>query len=401
MSESTIKALVLHANYTKKLSYYDDWLDAFIQHPGLQTVPLNICSFQDRQHLKKWVRETDLIVLLHSTNGDTTQYLEPIAGQLAQRSVPLVSFVGNEVNIPSSPIADKRRVLGEISPEYIASQLMLDAANYLWGDIAIKAVISLPHALNPDVFSPTTPWAERRRAIGVKAVQYSVTLGDDDRNHLHDVFAGLGQLNSLPVEISSTRLSRREWAAFLNDCRATVSSEAGSWYLERDDATVRAISEFAITRKPKGFAVPSDGIVRRIGHKMPWGVRQAFRRLTSGGFLTLDTALIESLDRNEVQALFFNRPKPSHYGKCISSRHFDAIGTGTVQILLEGRYNDCLDPGQHYLQLKQDFSNLDDVLQLICDEQFCSQLSEDALSHVLANHTYRNRIDDLLAGLSA
>ena len=399
MSESTIKTLVLHANYTKKLSYYDDWLDAFIQHPGLQSVPLNICSYQDRQHLKKWVRETDLIVLLHSTNGDTTQYLEPMAAQLAQRSVPLVSFVGNEVNISSSPIADKRRVLGEISPEYIASQLMLDAANYLWGDIAIKAVISLPHALNPEVFLPTTPWAERRRAIGVKAVQYSVTLGDNDRNHLHNVFAGLGPIDSRPVEISSTRLSRHEWAAFLNDCRATVSSEAGSWYLERDDATVRAISEFAKAHKPRGFTIPSDGIVRRIGHKMPWALRRAFRRVMAGGILTLDTALIESLDRSEVQELFFQRPKPPFYGKCISSRHFDAIGTGTVQVLLEGRYNDCLVANEHFVELKADYSNLGEALSRLSDPRYCETLTLEAIRHTLEYHTYRKRVDALLEEL--
>ena len=396
MSESTIKTLVLHANYTKKLSYYDDWLDAFIQHPNLQSTPINICSLQDRQFLKKQVRETDLIVLLHSTNGDTTQYLEPLATQLAQRSAPLVSFVGNEVNIPSSRISDKRRVLGQISPEFVASQLILDAANYLWGDIALKAVISLPHALNPEVFFSTTPWAERRRAIGVKAVQYSVTLGDNDRNHLHNVFADLKSIDSLPVEISSTRLSRHEWAAFLNECRATVSSEAGSWYLERDDAIVRAISEFAKTQKPRGFTLPSDGIVRRVGHKMPWAIRQAFRRVTTGKYLTLDSALIESLDRKEVEELFFRRPKPPFYSKCISSRHFDAIGTGTVQILLEGRYNDCLLANEHFVELKADYSNLHEVLNRISDQTYCKTLTSDALHHTLEFHTYRKRIDFLL-----
>lgn len=399
MSESTIKTLVLHANYTKELSYFDDWLDAFIRHPKLKSIPVDICSFRDRHHLKKMIKETDLIVLLHSTNGDTTQHLETIATQLTERSVPLVSFVGNEVNIPSSPIADKRRVLGEISPEYVASQLMLDAANYLWGDIAIEGVISLPHALNPEVFSPTIPWLNRRRAIGVRAAKYSVTLGDNDRNHLHNLFAGLGPIDSLPVEISSNRLSRFEWATFLNDCRATVSSEAGSWYPEPDDATIRAISEYAKLQKPRGFTVPSDGIVKRIGLKLPSPVRKALRRVMTGGILTLDTALIESLDQDEIQALFFQRPKPPYYSKCISSRHFDAIGTGTVQILLEGRYNGCLIANEHFFELKADYSNFGDVIARLKDHTHCIKVAANALHHVLEFHTYRTRIDTLLKDL--
>lgn len=400
MSESTIKTLVLHANYTKKLSYYDDWMDAFVNHPAIEAVPLNICAIRDRSELRYAANQVDLIVLLHSTNGDTTHYLERVAPQLEDRSAPLVSFVGNEVNLPSSPIAEKRRVLALISPEFIATQLMIDAGRYLWADIATQEVVCMPHALNPSAFSLTKPWEERKIAVGVRAAKYSVTLGDNDRNRLHETVAGLGTIGGLPVEISESRLSRSEWANFLNNCRATVSSEAGTWFLERDDATVRAISEFAKAQNPRGFTVPSDGMVRRVGHKMPWWVRQAFRRLTSGGFLSLDTALIESLDRNEVQELFFQRPKPSHYSKCISSRHFDAIGAGTVQILLEGRYNELLLPNQHYLELKSDYSNLAELVELLDDEACCRQISRSALEHCMASHLYEHRVTKLIKELN-
>jgi hypothetical protein len=132
---------------------------------------------------------------------------------------------------------------------------------------------------------------------------------------------------------------------------------------------------------------------------MPWAIRQAFRRVMTSGILTLDTALIESLDRNEVQELFFQRPKPPYYGKCISSRHFDAIGTGTVQILLEGRYNDCLVANEHFVELKADYSNLDEVLEKQSDSHFCMGLATVALAHVMESHTYGRRIDQLLGVL--
>ena len=71
-------------------------------------------------------------MLLHSTNGDTTIYLEPHIEALAHRKVPLLTFVGNEVNLPGSPIADKRRLFEILKPEYIATQLLLEAGKYLF-----------------------------------------------------------------------------------------------------------------------------------------------------------------------------------------------------------------------------------------------------------------------------
>ena len=94
----------------------------------------------------------------------------------------------------------------------------------------------------------------------------------------------------------------------------------------------------------------------------------------------------------EVYDRFFaGRPIPDAHGKCISSRHFDAIGCGTAQILLEGRYNDLLEPDIHYFQLKRDFSNLNDVLDRLKDERARGQVADAALAHVLDHHTYAHR----------
>ena len=46
----------------------------------------------------------------------------------------------------------------------------------------------------------------------------------------------------------------------------------------------------------------------------------------------------------------------------ISPRHLEACATRTAQVLIEGSYNGILRPGEHYLELRRDFSNLDEVL---------------------------------------
>jgi hypothetical protein len=48
----------------------------------------------------------------------------------------------------------------------------------------------------------------------------------------------------------------------------------------------------------------------------------------------------------------------------LSPRHFEAIITKTCQVLVEGEYEGVLVPGRHYIPLKRDFSNVDEVIDL-------------------------------------
>ena len=98
----------------------------------------------------------------------------------------------------------------------------------------------------------------------------------------------------------------------------------------------------------------------------------------------------------EIYEHFFSdRPRPVIYGKCISSRHFDAIGTKTCQIMFRGRFNDILEADHHYLALDHDFGNLDDVLRRFADEPERTAVAEAAHAHVLAGHTYEHRMREV------
>src|SRR5262249_357781 len=236
-----MRVLVGYAQYTDRLSYYDDWRDAFINTPQIDVITLNIIHPSAGANLRRQLREVDAVVLLHSTNGDTISYLEPHVAALADRSVPLLTFVGNEVNLPGSPIAEKRKAFAAFRPEFIATQLLIESGRYLFGDGATRDVGAIPHALNPRVFQPPAPADARRLDIGARAARYLPHLGDDDRNRLMLWFATNGPIRGLHVDISDQRLNRDSWASYLNDCKATVSTEAGTWFLERDDTTVNAI----------------------------------------------------------------------------------------------------------------------------------------------------------------
>ena len=78
--------------------------------------------------------------------------------------------------------------------------------------------------------------------------------------------------------------------------------------------------------------------------------------------------------------------------RCISSRHFDAIGTKTCQILFEGDYNYILKPDEHYIKLNKDFSNIDDVVRKFKDRSYRETITNESYNYILEGHTYKHRV---------
>ena len=148
--------------------------------------------------------------------------------------------------------------------------------------------------------------------------------------------------------------------------------------------------------------IPIDSRLQRLGHKLPWPIRAALRRLMRRGPLQHETAVNDTLPFNEIFERFFaGKSRCPVYSKCISSRHFDAIGTGTVQILLSGRYNDILIPNRHYIALAPDYSNITDVMECFSDVSYREAMANEARQHVLAEHTYARRMTALRAAVDA
>lgn len=400
MPDAALRTLVLYADYTSRLSYFDDWLDAFHGCSEFDVTAVNICPRSARAQVRGCLRDAELIVLLHSTNGDTTEYLEPYLGMLQDRRGVLLSFVGNEVNLPGAPLSAKRELFRRIEPEFIATQLPLEAGQYLYSDQVRTAVITVPHALNPEQFRVTKALRDRGIDVGVRSVRYLPHLGDNDRNRLYDYFLAHGSRLGLAVDISTQRLTRTNWATYLNECRATVSTEAGSWYLERDDRTVEAIRAWTAHHQRGGITIRNDSRLQRLGHRLPWALRVALKRLLSHGPVRHEASVSADLGYEEVFARFFKHyAKPNFYGKCISSRHFDAIGTETCQIMFPGRFNDILRADEHYLALNPDFSNIDDVLRRFRDDGEVGAMVTRAREFAMDCHTYRRRMAEIYAAV--
>ena len=65
--------------------------------------------------------------------------------------------------------------------------------------------------------------------------------------------------------------------------------------------------------------------------------------------------------------------------------------TGTCQILLEGNYNGVLTPWRHYVPLKSDYSNLDEVLGVVGDVARMQAIADRAYEEVVASQAWSYR----------
>jgi hypothetical protein len=72
----------------------------------------------------------------------------------------------------------------------------------------------------------------------------------------------------------------------------------------------------------------------------------------------------------------------AHSFFAISPRHLEAVITKTAQVLVEGSYSGVLEPEEHYIPLRRDFSNLDEALERLRDHAGIEAMTERAYRDV-------------------
>ena len=72
----------------------------------------------------------------------------------------------------------------------------------------------------------------------------------------------------------------------------------------------------------------------------------------------------------------------------VSPRIFEAIGLRTALICFEGSYSGVIEPEKHFLPLRKDFANLDDVLNQLTNRHEVEAMAERAFEDVVASGEY-------------
>lgn len=156
----------------------------------------------------------------------------------------------------------------------------------------------------------------------------------------------------------------------------------------------------------------SERIYGRDWYRFLGGVRATLGTESGCNLFDFDGSVQTDIDRWEKahpggsfeelwEDFLKNREGPVRTNQ-ISPKVFEAITLRTALILFEGDYSGVVKPDVHYIPLKKDFSNLDDVFRKVRDLEYLHKLTDRAYQDIVVEGRYGYRdfvegFDELLA----
>jgi hypothetical protein len=203
-----------------------------------------------------------------------------------------------------------------------------------------------------EALAPRKAMKDRRFVLGYRGRSLPVWYGELSREKFL-----IGQAvreacvrRGIPVDIECDeehRIYGEQWYAFMQDCRATLGTESGSNVFD-DHGDIRGAIQRALKRDPD---LSYETLYQRYvaAHEGPVRMNQ------------------------------------------ISPRIFEAIALRTALVLFEGEYSAVVQPEVHYIPLKKDLSNLDDVLERLADDDYLERLTTRAWNDIIGSGRYSYR----------
>jgi len=197
----------------------------------------------------------------------------------------------------------------------------------------------------------TKPHIERKFDIGYRARKNPYWLGELGvyKWIITDKFNSI--ITDLKLNLSNKTkdvLLGNNWINFLNDCRCVLGTESGA-SLHDPDGTIRKSVDLFIEKNPNATF---DEAKKECFPDKDWNINLA----------------------------------------TLSPRHFEACIMMNCQILIEGKYANILKPNIHYIELKKDWSNINEVINKVKDINYCENIAISAYKEIIESkkYTYSN-----------
>lgn len=193
---------------------------------------------------------------------------------------------------------------------------------------------------------PVLPIKERKVDVGYRGRKLPFCLGSLglEKSQLAEKFSAIAPAYDLQCNISAQeedRLYGQAWIDFIGSCRVMLGTESGSSVVDFT-GEIRERSERYVAQHPN--------------------------------------ATFE-----EVRSLFFADKDWEYNQAQISPRIFEAAALRTPLVLYEGAYSGFLEPWRHYVPLRKDFSNIDNVVSVIKNVDHLQKLADTTYQEVARN----------------
>ena len=196
---------------------------------------------------------------------------------------------------------------------------------------------------------------ERSIDFGYRArpLPYFLGKGGREKTDIADNFIKHANTDDYSVDIKTAEKDRiygPQWYHFISNCKAMIGVEAGVSVFDIEGKVKPACEKYLLDKPDAIFEEIYDSIL------LPW--------------------------------------EDNIYYRTISPRIFECAAFRTCMILFEGRYNDMLKPMHHYIPLKKDFSNFNDVLNIFNNSEERDRLTENAYKDLIESgkYSYKNFI---------
>lgn len=196
------------------------------------------------------------------------------------------------------------------------------------------------------------PLTERSTVIGYRGRDIGARYGQlaFDKIEIGRRMREICVERGIPHDIDVTedkRVYGKDWYDFIESCRTVLGSESGSNVFDFDGSLAALYTQLTAKQgRPPSY--------------------DEFRQFTASRETQVDMGQI-------------------------SPRIFEAAALRTPLILFSGRYSDAIAPGEHYIELKRDFSNIDGVLAQLGDTEALDAMAHRTYQHLIASGRYSYR----------
>lgn len=193
------------------------------------------------------------------------------------------------------------------------------------------------------------PLSDRKVLIAYRGRRLPAVYGDlgYEKYRIGVEMKVIAEMRGLPVDIEvddSKRIYGTGWYEFLGSARATLGTESGANVFDFDGSLGKRIKALQ-AKNPE---------------------------------ISFDEISAEVLAPHEG-LVAMNQ---------ISPKVFEAIRLRTALILFDGSYSGVVQPDIHFISLKKDFSNIDEVFQKLQDDEYVKALTDRAYEDVVASGKY-------------